>query len=92
MSMLSALLETRRATTASWPAPCLCVFCGAAGTGPTGWTRVCPTCAASPTRQARYVELTALRNLMQLEALGRGLSASHRVVTPEIRHRLDALS
>lgn len=55
------------------PQRCECVFCGASGVGPTGWTDVCPTCQDAPLRQARCVEAKAAVNAMYLEAFGLGL-------------------
>lgn len=70
---------------------CECVFCGASGFGPTGWTTVCPTCAASPARQAWHVETHAIRAAMQLEAFGRGLPWDRIAVTPAILARCAAV-
>lgn len=72
---------------------CDCLFCSASGFGATGWTTVCPTCQASPARQAWHVELRAIGCAMALEAFGRGFNpATHSSINPEIEARWRALS
>lgn len=68
-----------------------CQHCGTTGMGATGWTDICPNCAASPARRAWYDQMRTLHTAMKTEAAHRKLGPGRVAITPQIQAQWEAL-